>query len=229
MKEQKLKDFEIFNSEEFGEVRVVVVDDKPYFEAICIAEVLGYKKPHNSIERHCRYATKWGVPHPQSKTKLVEKIFIPEEDVISLISRSLTVSTRYKSSLIEFLRTQFDIDVDKVIPRCRNEIEFKELFEGFLKGYGYSLICQYPISGYKLDFYIPELNTAIEYDEIHHKNAVNTREDKRRECDIRDALGCNFFRICESEEDSVNLGLIANFIQSTRPRNSKDFIVFIER
>jgi prophage antirepressor-like protein len=73
---------------EFGEIEIIEVNGKPYFPATECAEILGYARPHNAIKRHCRHSLKWGVPHPQSPDKTIEKIFIPEGDLYRLIIRS---------------------------------------------------------------------------------------------------------------------------------------------
>jgi anti-repressor protein len=78
----------VFESPEFGQILVATIDGKEYFEAVACAKALGYEKPHNAVERHCRYSLKRRVPHPQSPGKTIEKIFIPEGDVYRLVVRS---------------------------------------------------------------------------------------------------------------------------------------------
>ena len=43
----------MFKNPEFGEVRVVEVDNEPYFVGKDIAEVLGYENPSKAIKDHC--------------------------------------------------------------------------------------------------------------------------------------------------------------------------------
>lgn len=78
----------VFENKDFGKVRTVTVKDQPHFVASDIAKMLGYKKPNNAINTHCRSTLKWGIPHPQSKTKTVEANVIPEGDVYRLIISS---------------------------------------------------------------------------------------------------------------------------------------------
>lgn len=80
--------YEVFTNEEFGQVRTIVVDEKPYFCASDVAKALGYAKPNNAISQHCKYTLKQGIPHPQSPDKKIEMSFIPEGDVYRLIIRS---------------------------------------------------------------------------------------------------------------------------------------------
>lgn len=44
---------ELFKNPEFGEVRVVEVDNEPYFVGKDVAEMLGYKNPGEAIREHC--------------------------------------------------------------------------------------------------------------------------------------------------------------------------------
>ena len=44
---------ELFKNPEFGEVRVVEVNNEPYFVGKDITEVLGYKNPSKAINDHC--------------------------------------------------------------------------------------------------------------------------------------------------------------------------------
>ena len=59
-------ELKVFESEEFGKVRTLKEEDGTVlFCAKDVAEALGYSKPRNAVERHCRYALKRGVPHPR--------------------------------------------------------------------------------------------------------------------------------------------------------------------
>lgn len=78
----------IFNNIEFGEIRTLEINDKPYFCGSDVAKALGYAKPQNAIVAHCRYSLKQGIPHPQSPTKTIEMLFIPEGDLYRLIVNS---------------------------------------------------------------------------------------------------------------------------------------------
>jgi len=91
-----------FYSEEFGSLSVLLIDGKPYFPATECAIMLGYSRPHNAIERHCRYSLKRGVPHPQNPGKAIEINFIPEGDLYRLIIRSkLPSAERFESFVFD--------------------------------------------------------------------------------------------------------------------------------
>ena len=74
----------IFNNPEFGEIRTIEEDGKVLFCGSDVAKALGYSKPQNAIDRHCKCALKRGIPHPQSPDKTIEMLFIPEGDIYRL-------------------------------------------------------------------------------------------------------------------------------------------------
>lgn len=79
---------QVFNSEEFGQVRTIYEGDKVLFCGTDVARALGYNEPHKAVSRHCRYGMKRAIPHPQSSDKMLDMSFIPEGDVYRLIIRS---------------------------------------------------------------------------------------------------------------------------------------------
>ena len=85
---ENMMKMEIFNHQEFGSIRVLNENGTLLFCGMDIAAALGYAKPRNALNAHCRCALKRGVPHPQSPDKELEMIFIPESDVYRLIVHS---------------------------------------------------------------------------------------------------------------------------------------------
>lgn len=101
--------FRIFNDPMFGDVRTIEENGKVLFCGRDVAEALGYDAPRNAIERHCRYALKRCIPHPQNKTLQIEMSFIPEGDVYRLIVKSrLPEAERFEHWLF-----------DEVVPTIR--------------------------------------------------------------------------------------------------------------
>lgn len=85
----------IFKNENFGQVRTLTIQNKPYFVGKDVAEILGYNEPHKAISRHC----KGGIKHPIGVTtglkkdgtptyQEVQMSIIPEGDVYRLIIKS---------------------------------------------------------------------------------------------------------------------------------------------
>lgn len=58
-----MNELQIFKNEELGEVRVVTIEDEPWFVGKDVAEVLGYEKPRNALATHVDEddALKWGI------------------------------------------------------------------------------------------------------------------------------------------------------------------------
>ena len=73
------------------------------------------------------------------------------------------------------------------------EIDIKEALKGVT-----TIISQYQVLNYRIDFYLPDLNIAVEYDEIYHKS--NVESDTKRQLDIENYLQCNFVRVQEGFE-----------------------------
>lgn len=116
---------EIFKNEEFGEIRTLEIDGKPYFVASDIAKALGYKRPNDAISVHCRYTVKHSIPHPQSKTKTLEVNVIPEGDIYRLITHSeLDSAERFESWVM-----------DEVLPSIRKTGGFVNNDDLFINTY----------------------------------------------------------------------------------------------
>ena len=75
----------IFTNEEFGDVRTIMINDKPYFCAKDVATALGYSNSRASVSRHCKGVTKRYVLTDGGNQEMA---FIPEGDIYRLIIRS---------------------------------------------------------------------------------------------------------------------------------------------
>ena len=97
---------QIFKNEEFGSVRTIDIDGRPYFSAVDIAIALGYANPRKAIIDHCKGVTKRDIL-TQGGQQSVN--FIPEGDIYRLIIRS------HLPSAEKFERWVFD----EVLPQIR--------------------------------------------------------------------------------------------------------------
>ena len=104
-----MSEIQIFRSLEFGAIRTIEENGKVLFCGKDVADALGYDQPHKAIDRHCRYGMKHTVPHPQSKDKTIEMLFIPEGDLYRLIANSKLPSAEH------FERWVFD----EILPTIR--------------------------------------------------------------------------------------------------------------
>ena len=80
-----MNELQIFNSEEFGEVRTIEIDGKPYFVGTDVAKALGYSNPRKAILDHCKGVTKRDTP-TSSGVQLMS--YINEGDLYRLIMKS---------------------------------------------------------------------------------------------------------------------------------------------
>jgi prophage antirepressor-like protein len=86
---------QVFESSEFGQLGVLMIDGKPYFPATECAKTLGYKDTINAIKRHCKGVAK---RHLLTDGGSQTANFIPEGDLYRLIIRSkLPAAERFES------------------------------------------------------------------------------------------------------------------------------------
>ena len=86
---------QVFNHEQFGDVRIIEEDGKVLFCGSDVAKALGYENPRDAIRRHCRCVAKrdaWVQTGTKSDgtpaMRLNSTNFIPEGDVYRLITHS---------------------------------------------------------------------------------------------------------------------------------------------
>ena len=87
----------------------------------------------------------------------------------------------------------YGFSIDKLVflaPSSREFVFGEEIVRNLFSGY--TAIPQYRVLNYRLDWYIPELNLAIEFDESGH--ADRTELDVVRQAQIEKHLGCRFLR-----------------------------------
>ena len=75
----------VFNNREFGSIRVIEENGNYLFCGFDVAKALGYAKPRNAINTHCKGALKRGA---LTEGGVQELTFIPEGDVYRLIVHS---------------------------------------------------------------------------------------------------------------------------------------------
>lgn len=80
-----MNNIEIFRNAEFGEIRTLKIDNKPYFVAKDVAKALGYSNPRKAIIDHCRGVTKRDTP---TSSGVQSMSYINEGDLYRLIIKS---------------------------------------------------------------------------------------------------------------------------------------------
>lgn len=84
-------DVKLFEKEEFGKVRVVMIGNDPWFYGTDVAKALGYANPQEATREHCRKVNKITQPSeslPSVKCPPTFINIIPESDVYRLVMRS---------------------------------------------------------------------------------------------------------------------------------------------
>ena len=92
--------------------------------------------------------------------------------------------------LYKTLASVIETDVIQITPTRKEllfEIDIKEAFKEIT-----TIISQYPVLNYRVDFYLPEFNLVIEYDEKQH---LYYKNDKERQTEIENYLQCHFIRV----------------------------------
>ena len=93
------------------------------------------------------------------------------------------------------------------------EIPFIDLLENVLEPFEIVGIRQYNCLGYRIDYYIPSLKIAIEYDENGH-NSYNYDRQQGRQSELEKELGCSFIRVTDKKSNEYNVGLVLKNIMT---------------
>lgn len=216
-----MKELQIFNNTEFGEIRVLETEGEVWFVGKEIAEVLGYKNTRDAISKHidnedkktlkfrdCRatpLSNLWG------QGDFTNKTLINENGLCDLILKCNTITKDKKIKLIEELKNGGYLKNIDLIPRTRKELLFINQLEDFLKEYGIKGVKQYLVLNYRIDYYIQELKLAIEYDENDHKD-YSYKAHEYRQLEIEKELGCKFVRLSDSFSNARNLAKVSKYI-----------------
>ncbi|MEJ8548445.1 phage antirepressor KilAC domain-containing protein [Brevibacillus borstelensis] len=105
---------QIFNHPMFGDVRMVEINDKPYFVGNDIAKSLQYARPYEAVSTHCKGAVNYRIltNGGEQETKV-----IPEGDVYRLIVKA---SDQSRNEEIRKKAEQFEVWIfDQVLPTIR--------------------------------------------------------------------------------------------------------------
>lgn len=111
-----------------------------------------------------------------------------------------------KNNLYKWYYKNTDIETSPILIH-REEVGFLNTLEDVLAPFGIKGIRQYHILKYYIDYYIPSLNIAIEYDENNHKY-YTYEQHKGRQIEIERELGCKFIRLNNKNKASVNIGIV---------------------
>ena len=109
-----MEGLKIFENTEFGQVRMMEVNGKPYAVGIDVAKALEYANPSKAVLDHCKGVSKLGIP---SAGGVQETNVIPEGDIYRLISKAADQS---KNPVIKEKAERFESWLfDEVLPSIR--------------------------------------------------------------------------------------------------------------
>lgn len=109
-----MNELQIFNSGEFGEIRTIEIDGKPYFVGADVAKALGYKDTVNALKQHCRRVVKHHLTDSLGRNQ--EASFITEGDLYRLIMKSKLPSAEKFESWV----------MDEVLPTIRKTGSYRK-------------------------------------------------------------------------------------------------------
>lgn len=135
---------------------------------------------------------------------------IDNKNISILITYSKNKTEKYKKSFRKWLIKEGIIN-EICVELSRKEIEFLTALEEALIPFRINGVRQYSILNYRIDYYIPSLNIAIEYDENCHKNYSYENQELRQK-KIEDKLECKFIRVSDKNSDAYNIGFVINEI-----------------
>ena len=200
MRENKVKEF---LNERFGEVRVVTIKDELWFVAKDICDILGTKtKDLKTVLKgkgisNLKIQTNGGFQTMSCINKIGLHV---------LLSKTRKINLNTKQELYFALT---GMNLEEYISISCIEAEFINRLSKALIAFNIKGIKQYSVlnNKYRIDYYIPSLNIAIEYDENNHKN-YTYEEHEGRQAEIEKKLGCVFIRVNDSKSDSYNIGFV---------------------
>jgi transposase len=140
-------------------------------------------------------------PQEKAVLKRTIKIYTTIDCALAFVQICQTSNNKSINFFQELLEKE-NIYVHVVKP-SRKEYDFGKLLKSVVS-WKYDVIEQKQVkvgeSYLRIDFFIPDLNLAIEYDEKHHKSENNRELDELREKLIIEKIHCQFIRISENRE-----------------------------
>ena len=193
-----MNSLKIFKSSEFGELSVIVKDNKEYIEAIQVAMILGYANPRDAIIRHCKnegviFSDVGVVTGKRSDNtdavQYVSKKFIDEGNMYRLIMRSKLPSAKRFERWV----------MDEVIPSIRNN-------GAYMSDYVISKTLEDP------DFII-QLATKLK-EEKEEKILAIKKAEKLEEAIYLDKPYTDFGKGISASSDAITIGQFAKILNN---------------
>lgn len=119
-----MNNLKIFNSEEFGQIRTVQLNNETYFVGKDVAEALKYNEPHKAIQRHVEEDDRIKHPVTDSTGRTQDTWLISESGLYALIFGSkLESAKRFKhwvtSEVLPSIRKTGSYEMEQYSPEMK--------------------------------------------------------------------------------------------------------------
>lgn len=181
-----------------------------------IGTALGYSNPEIAISKiHNRhkdwldeFSIKAKIQNIEGNRVVMRQVTLYSIKGLLLILQLANVSKKIKTDFINLIK-QSGIDINNFVTiNTRKELSFIDDVEEFFSNFYITGIKQCNVDNkYRIDYYIPALQIAIEYDENNH-NYYNRENEKERQFYIQNKLHCQFIRVTDSVSNTRNLGYV---------------------
>lgn len=182
-----------------------------------IGTALGYSNPNKSIDKiHTRhkesldkFSVKSKINNIEGNRVVMRQVTLYSIKGLLLILQFANVSEKIKTDFVNFIEQATGVNTSNFVTiNTRKELSFIDDVEEFFSNFDITGIKQYNVDNkYRIDYYIPALQIAIEYDENNH-NYYNQENEKERQFYIQDKLHCQFIRVTDSVSNTRNLGYV---------------------
>ena len=192
-------------------VEVIELEEKILFNARDVGKILDISNVRHSI---CKMNSEQVILLKNSYIQNINfrklnnrgESFLTKDGIYKLISASNKMTYERKVELLNFF------EIEKIVPLFeRKETIFIEQLEEFLSEYNLKGIKQYSVLNYRIDYYIPKLKLAIEYDENNH-DSYSYEAQEGRQKQIEKELGCKFIRLSDNCSDLKNIAKVSKYI-----------------
>ena len=180
-----MNSLQIFKNPEFGQIRMIEINGKPYAVGIDVAKALGYAIPHKAVRDNCKGVLTWNILTNGGEQ---EALIIPEGDIYRLIIKAADQS---KNPEIKIKAEKFEIWVfDEILPMMRKSggyiIEGQE--EKFIETYFPTLSEETKIAMVKdLQRSINAMKPKADYfDALVERNLLTNFRDTAKELHIKE-------------------------------------------
>lgn len=207
---------------------------KPWFMKNQIFNILGYRNSVFPYFVDKSSYKKYKYSEAEEELKIVlwpnyndraPKYIVDYNGAMEIITRCTMISIETKEKLTNWIieiASNYSKDVAPVVVlAAKKEVEFFAVVQDMLNEMHIESQCQYYIDEYAVDFYIPEYNIVVEYDEDDHRS-YDQEKEKIRQDYITRKLGCYFLRI----PDFCNLGkALAKIIIAIKQQKEHPIII----